>query len=212
MPTRGVEIVVTYKCNWNCDYCLVDTHNQPLRPFKEVKEDAINLPPNTEVTLAGGETGMLPKRHLIELIEILKNKNCDLDLLTNGLFIKKHPELLDHFKEVFYHCVEYLTDDHSIEFPDLDKTKFLYVLVVVDEDLKNGALLKMMDRYPNIKFLILPDTRRSNKINLSLFMNFMKENKHRVHERTMEEFLVDIGRTWGVRDGINPYGRISKKD
>ena len=26
---KEIEIVVTYKCNWNCSYCCVDTHNQP---------------------------------------------------------------------------------------------------------------------------------------------------------------------------------------
>jgi len=208
MPASGVELVITYKCDWDCSYCLIDTHNQPNRPYKEVKEDAIKIPSNTEVTLSGGETGLMPRRQLVELIDILKSKNCDLDLLTNGLFIKKHLDLLSNFKEVFYHCVEYLTDEHSIKYPDLDQNKFVYILVVIDEDLESGSLIRMMDRYPHIKFLVLPDTRRSHKISLIKFRKFITQYKDRVHERTLSEFLIDLARTWGDRDGIDPYGRI----
>jgi organic radical activating enzyme len=212
MPAAGVELIVTFKCDWTCEYCLVDTHNQIERPFSEVREDAINIVPGTEVTFAGGETGMLPRRHLVELINILKSKGCDLDLLTNGLFIKKHEPLLEHFNEVWYHCVEYLTDEHSITYPELDQSKFVYILVAIDDDLESGSLARMMDRYPHIKFLVLPDNRRSHRVSLNAFRSFMKTYKDRVHERTMSEWLIDLGRTWGDRDGYDPYGRVNKID
>jgi organic radical activating enzyme len=212
MPAIGVELILTFKCDWTCKYCLVDTHNQPNRPFKDVREDAINIAPGTEVTFAGGETGMVPRRHLVELIDILKSKGCELDLLTNGLFIKKHAPLLEHFNEVWYHCVEYLTDDHSIVYPDLDQSKFMYILVAIDDDIESGALARMIDRYPHIKFLVLPDNRRSHRVSLTAFRKFMNEYGDRVHERTMSEWLIDLGRTWGDRDGYDPYGRVDKID
>jgi organic radical activating enzyme len=177
-----------------------------------VREDAINIAPGTEVTFAGGETGMLPRRQLVELIDILKSKDCPLDLLTNGLFIKKHRPLLEHFNEVWYHCVEYLTDDNHIAYPDLDQSKFIYILVAIDDDISSGALARMINRYPHIKFLVLPDNRQSHRISLNMFRKFMDEYKDRIHERTMSEWLVDLGRTWGERNGYDPYGRIDKID
>jgi organic radical activating enzyme len=212
MPALGLELIITFKCDWNCSYCLVDTHNQIDRSFKEVLEDAINIAPNTEVTFAGGETGMLPRRQLVELIDILKQKGCELDLLTNGLFIKKHEPLLAHFNEVWYHCVEYLTDNNHIVYPDLDQTKFIYILVAIDDDIESGALERMINRYPHIKFLVLPDNRRSHRITLTLFRQFIDKYKDRIHDRTLSEWLIDLGRVWGERNGYNTYGRIDKID
>jgi len=193
MPS--VELILTFKCDWHCDYCLVDTHNQPLKTFDEVVAEAESYEPYTEVTLSGGETGLMSKAKLTKIIDILKAKHCPIDLLTNGLFIKKHPELLHHFEEVLYHCVEYLGDD--IQFPNLDQSKFLYILVVTNDNLKDDSILRMIDKYPHIKFVILPDTRSQRRIDFNLMNNFIKQHKDKIHERTMHEWAQDMCRTWG---------------
>lgn len=187
-----IELVLTYKCNWNCDYCLVDTHNQPDLTFKKVLQDAEEIKANSEVTFSGGEPGLLTKRNLTQLIDILKTKGCVIDILTNGMFIKKHIELIDEFEEVLYHCVEYLGDE--IKYPNLNQDKVTYILVVTDRDLSNSSILDMIDNYPHIKFLILPDIRNCRKVNLNMFMNFMKKYADRVHPRTMDDFVVSMGR------------------
>jgi hypothetical protein len=97
-------------------------------------------------------------------------------------------------------------------YPDLDQSKFMYILVAIDDDIESGALARMIDRYPHIKFLVLPDNRCSHRVSLTAFRSFMAEYKDRVHERTMSEWLIDLGRTWGDRDGYDPYGRIDKID
>ena len=192
---KSVELILTFKCDWDCDYCLVDTHNQPNKPFEDVVAEAEAIEPYTEVTLSGGETGSLTKAKLKKIIKILKDKHCVIDLLTNGLFIKKHPELLDNFEEVLYHCVEYL--DHDIQFPDLDQKKFLYIIIATNDTLKDGSILRFIERYPHIKFIVLPDTRGQRRIDFNLMNNFIRDNKDKIHERTMHEWKQDMLRVWG---------------
>lgn len=192
MHDNSYELLLTYKCNWFCDYCLIDTHNQPRLPFEKVLKEAHRIPPNSEVTLTGGEPGLLSKSKLRQVIDILKAKDCDIDILTNGVLFKKHWDLVYEFGEVIYHCVEYLGED--IEYPDLDQSVVTYILVIGDENLRDGSIINMIEKYPHIKFLLLPDVRPQRKINLNLFMNFMKEHKDKVHPRTMEDFVVDISR------------------
>jgi len=188
-----VELPLTYKCNWRCDYCLVDTHNQPPVDFDLLLERVKGFAPNTEVTFSGGEPGLLPRAKLELIISILKEKNCTIDLVTNGLFMKKHPELLPEIGEVLYHCVENLTDD--IEFPDLDQDRFIYVAIAFDDDFLNGTLVDLMDRYPHIRFLVSPELRPGMKSDMVLFRNFVKEHKDRLHPRTMSEYIRNISKT-----------------
>lgn len=197
MPSTGVELAVTYKCNWHCEYCLVDTHNQPDRHFSQVLCDIVKLDDGTEVTLSGGEVGLLSRRALNAIVVALKGKSCPIDLLTNGLMFKKHRGLLRCFEEIWYHCVEHLADDAEIEYPHEDQSKVLYIVVATDKELESGSLLKFINKYPHIKFLVLPDNRGQHRVNLNLFMAFFKEHKDKLHERTLPEFIVDLGRTWG---------------
>lgn len=69
------------------------------------------IPPNTIVTLFGGEPGLVDRSHVIQYIDILEKKNCTLYLETNGIFMKKYPDLLSRFKEILYHCSQELDID-----------------------------------------------------------------------------------------------------
>lgn len=35
---KEIELVVTWTCQWHCEYCCVDTHNRPKLDFDEVSE------------------------------------------------------------------------------------------------------------------------------------------------------------------------------
>jgi organic radical activating enzyme len=191
MP-KEVELALTYKCNWHCDYCISYTHSQPFLPFEEVLKRTKKIEPGTEVTFGGGEPGLLKRTQLEELIKILKEKNCPIDLLTNGLFFKRHMPLVHEFGKIHYHCVEYLPGE--IEFPDLNLKDVHYSLVVVDENFINGSIHNMIERYPHIKFLLLPDVRPQHKINLNLMMDFFGEHGHKVHPDSLKEFVTVISR------------------
>lgn len=187
---KEVELSLTNKCQWHCDYCVADIHNQPLRPYEDVLGEAKEISPCTEVTFSGGEPGLLKKEQIMELIGILKSKGCPIDLLTNGLFIKRFPDLLKHFGKVHYHCIEYIGDD--IEFPDRDDV--IYCVVVEDKNLLDGSLIKMINRYHHIKFLTLFDVRNQHKINLNNMTKFVNEYKDKIHPTALDEFITVVSR------------------
>ena len=37
-----IELIITWICNWTCEYCCVDTHNRPSLPFEDVKEKIVD--------------------------------------------------------------------------------------------------------------------------------------------------------------------------
>ena len=82
-----VELIVTWVCNWHCEYCCVDTHNRPKLSFDDVKLKLAKVPDRSFVTLSGGEVGSM-RRHEIEyILDQLEQKQCDIGINTNGLFI-----------------------------------------------------------------------------------------------------------------------------
>jgi organic radical activating enzyme len=191
---KEIELPLTNKCNWYCDYCVADIHNQPELPFEEVLRRVNEIEPGTEVTFGGGEPGLLKREQLELIIKILKDKNCVIDLLTNGLFFKRHMELVNVFGKIHYHCVEYLPDE--IEFPNLGEQydHVFYGLVVTNSNFLDGSIHEMITRYPHIKFLLLPDVRSQKKINLNLMMEFFNEHGDKVHQGSLQEFITVVAR------------------
>jgi organic radical activating enzyme len=196
MAKESIELFVTNRCNWFCDYCLVDTHNQPDKSFEDVMIDVHSIPAESEVTLSGGEPGLLSRSQLTEILETLKAKNCVIDLLTNGTFIRKYSDMLHYFDTILYHCLEYLTDE-EIEYPKLDQTKVKYILVTENENLEDGTLLNVMNKYTHIKFLIFPEARPRRKINMIKLYRFVTEHKDRLYPNTLEEIAYKLRRSWG---------------
>jgi organic radical activating enzyme len=190
--TKEIELPLTNKCNWHCDYCVADIHNQPELPFDEVLRRVNAIEPGTEVTFGGGEPGLLKREQLELLIKILKEKDCVIDLLTNGLFFRRHMPLAHVFGKIHYHCVEYLPDE--IEFPNLEMDHVFYALVVTNTNFLDGSIHTMINNYPHIKFLLLPDVRSQKKIDLNLMMNFMKTHGDKIHPGSLQEFVTVVAR------------------
>lgn len=189
---KEIELPLTNRCNWFCDYCVADIHNQPELPFEEVLKKVNEIEQGTEVTFGGGEPGILKREQLELIIKILKEKDCVIDLLTNGLFFKKHMPLAKEFGKIHYHCVEYLPGE--IEFPKLDLDNVFYGLVVLDRNFLDGSIHTMIERYSHIKFLLLPDVRAQRKVDLNLMMKFFKEHGHKVHPGSLDEFVTVVAR------------------
>ena len=155
---RNYEINLTYKCNWNCKYCCVDTHTKYIS-----KHCVMNLIEKIEndslVSLSGGEIGLLDKEYLVRVIDMLIKKNCKLSVNTNGLFLDKYPELLNNFQEILWHCSE---DLKNIIYPknfESIKSKTKLLLIIDNENLK---------RLPNVLkndtiYEIIPATRSTTK-------------------------------------------------
>lgn len=197
---ESIELPVTNRCNWFCSYCLVDTHNRDLLPIEEVLKTISEIPDGTSVTLSGGEPGMLERKNIELIIQKLQEKNCNIDLLTNGLFLTRYNDLLVNISEVFYHCIEDIPSfiknnkeiDFGINLPTHDKFDFIYVIVVLYEDLVSGNAQKIIEKYPDIQFMISPNKLLGKDKIINKFMQFFKLNESRVHPRTKSEFLRNM--------------------
>lgn len=141
------ELFVTYKCNWHCEYCIVDTHNRNV-DIEDVYREVKYIPEGTRVALIGGEPGMLSKDQVVKIIKELQEKNCPLELMTNGLFLEKYPEHIKDFEYILYHCSENLDNDIKV----YKEKNIEHQLTITDNNFKN--LDSFFEKYPNIKFRV----------------------------------------------------------
>jgi len=142
-------LYVTYKCNWRCDYCSEDTWNRPRVNNLQEKLDAIVE--GSDVSITGGEPGILPKDIMEDVIRQLKEKKCIINVNTNGTFFKRFKYLDEQVDSYLYHCSEQLEDEEII-IPDIDQNKIQYMLVITDDNM--DRLEYYVSKYPNINFLV----------------------------------------------------------
>ena len=134
MNLKKFEINITFRCNLKCPYCSMKERINQKKSLNENK-DVLNLinsiPKNSTLILSGGEPGLCRKEFLLKIIKIAKNKNLDLELNTNGLFIKRYSDLLIFFSRINLHIVP----NSDIELEKLKKynVNFVYILCK-DED------------------------------------------------------------------------------
>ena len=151
---KEIEIVVTWVCNWHCDYCCVDTHNRPTLTMDEVKAKLDKVIPGYNVTLSGGEVGSMKRADIEFILDELEKKGCQPSINTNGLFIKRYRDLLPRFEHILYHCSENMElDDDVIIDPTLN---LQYLLIVTDKNYKN--LKPFLDKYKDIQFHLVSST------------------------------------------------------
>ncbi len=176
---KELEIVLTYKCNWNCSYCCVDTHNQ-----KDIDQEILFKKIDTilseykdyNITLSGGEVGLLDKSIILYIIDKLKFFNLSLN--TNGLFLEKYPELISKFNNILYHCSPELDDRNVLlNLPN----HIQYMIVITDNNITNLELF--LNYYNDIKFHLVPASNPWNvqKPILSKKNKLMILKKYRKH-------------------------------
>jgi organic radical activating enzyme len=183
---KEVELVVTWICQWHCDYCCVDTHNRPKLLFDDVKEKLEKIPDGYNVTLSGGEPGSLNRSDLLYILDRLEAKGCKVSINTNGLFIKRYSDLIDRFEEILYHCSEDINLDDEIYIDP----RLSYLLIVTDKNFER--LGRFLDKYPDIKFNLVAATNPAGIFNITLSTH----NKHRMlklfHDRMTEESIMRV--------------------
>ena len=173
-------LITTYKCNWDCDYCCVDTHNQPEPSRERVLELANRVQPDSHVTLLGGEPGMLEEEMLVTLLELFEAKNCDVSVATNGLFFIKFPQHLHRIHRFHYHCS--LTLKNTVyQPPNHEELSIKYLIIVTDESFPR--LDAFLTKNSHIAFTVTaadqhikvdgtPTTKLSAGNRIKLYQNF----------------------------------------
>lgn len=161
---KEIELVVTWTCNWHCEYCCVDTHNRPKMSMEDVVIKLEKVIPGYNVTLSGGEVGSMKREDIEFILDELEKKNCRPSINTNGLFIKRYRDLLPRFDTILYHCSENLDiDDEIIIDKDLNLE---YLLIVTDNNYHK--LDDFLKKYPNINFSLVGATNPEGIHNVTL--------------------------------------------
>jgi len=183
-----IELVVTWTCNWFCDYCCVDTHNRPKLTMEEVRAKLDKIIPGYNVTLSGGEVGTMKRSDIEFILDELEKKNCRPSINTNGMFIKRYKDLLSRFDTILYHCSEDLDlDDDIIVDPELN---LQYLLIVTDNNYHK--LDAFLAKYPDIEFHLVAATNPEgiNGVTLSNKLKHAMLSRH--HQRMSEESKMRV--------------------
>lgn len=148
--------MVSCKCNWHCQYCAVNNSHDRKDYLSDetIIANANKVEPRSIVTIFGGEPGLTKRELLEKCIEILEAKECQIYLETNGLFIQKYPDLLNHFYEILYHCSEDLEPNGQIL--EFKHSRIRYLLIIHDKNIHKLQLF--LNSHPNIQFDMLEAT------------------------------------------------------
>lgn len=185
---KEIELVVTWVCQWHCDYCCVDTHNRPTLTMDEVKAKLDKVIPGYNVTLSGGEVGTMKRADIEYILDELEKKGCRPSINTNGLFIKRYRDLLPRFDTILYHCSEDLNiDDEIIIDPELN---LQYLLIVTDNNYHR--LEAFLNKYPDIQFSLVAATNPEGikGVTLSAKLKHAMLAKH--HSRMTEDSKLRV--------------------
>jgi len=129
-------ITITYKCNWFCDFCIIDTHNQKEIEFDRIKKLLKCIKPNSNVSITGGEPGLADKKIVEYVIKELEKLKSKININTNGLFLHKYKEYLKKIDSIYYHCSENLNNYVNPVIDDNVKD-IEYMIVVSDNNIHN---------------------------------------------------------------------------
>ena len=144
-------LTTTWECNWDCPYCIVDTHSQKQITIEQIKQKLKLIKPKSTVSLSGGEPGMLKEDNLKFIIDELLKKECEITVNTNGLFFKKYHKFDKYIQSYLYHCTENI--DNDIIIPEkIDLNKIDFMIVVTDNNMTN--LKSFLEKYKDLNIKV----------------------------------------------------------
>jgi len=174
-------ITPSYKCNWFCKYCIVDTHNREDPDFEVIKKQINDILPKSFVAISGGEPGLVPKDKLNYIYSALLLKECFIQVNTNGTFFKNCKEFIDSTGYFIYHCSENLTN--PIIVPDVPSEKIHYTLVLTNENYKR--LDNYIDQYPFLIQLVGADRNKGKTLSIQNGIEIFDKYKHKLTIQSM---------------------------
>ncbi|MCD8287569.1 MAG: radical SAM protein [Porphyromonadaceae bacterium] len=122
-----VQLSISSACNLNCIYCYATARKESRYPkmtlddYKRVIDGICKINPNVSFTLTGGEP--LLNKECFAIAAYIREKNCDVDILTNGTFINEDNIL--QIKKLFYR-VTISADGSTPELAELFRGKNQY--------------------------------------------------------------------------------------
>lgn len=193
-------LYVTYRCNWNCNYCSEDTWNRADVTDQDLLRKVESITPNSDVSITGGEPGLLPKPLMETVIQQLRDKDCEIHINTNGTFFKKFNYLCDSVDGFLYHCSEDLQEDIYIP-THVDQQKIQYMLVLTDRNYHR--LDYYLDQYPSINFLIFgADNIIGNGLSRKNGFELSRKYRGRIHDESHIHLITkcrDVHQMRGLR-------------
>ena len=156
---KQVEIKVTFECNWNCYYCAENTHCREPINFETVLQN-IEKYKDFKIILSGGEPGLLSKS---QWDLIFKIKDSNLELNTNGTFLKRYPQFVNKFNKINYHCSIDLDFCKIFDYKNIE-----YLIIVTDSNFHK--LEAFLNKYKSINFNVI--ACNMNFDNYKSFKNF----------------------------------------
>ena len=175
-------LFITYKCNWDCSYCITQTHKQNKINTEDIIIQVESIK-NQKVSFSGGEPGMVPIKELEKIIFILINNNCRIFINTNGEFFK-HKHLLKYITWFNYHCSENL-DNIVIPAPVLNTS---YTIVVSESNYINLELFMENNKY---KFTIY-GADLYDKLNKIDGIKIWNKYKHRIDPSSKKYLMTQF--------------------
>ena len=192
------EIEITYKCNWNCEYCCVQTHTKKalsneeiINNLKKSSNNFIDLNGGA-LTISGGEPSLADSELIKEIYNLSKEHNFQLSLNSNGriFYPKVYPIFKDMIKdiEINWHVSENCEWFDNIywilSLIEKDSLNVQPMLVVTNNNVIN--LDNFMDKWTKtaktIKILIVP---ASNPYTGRIYLNKNHQkaiyNKYKKH-------------------------------
>lgn len=141
-PNRELRMVLTQKCNYKCTFC----HGEGMQNIQQDKMNAQDYAFLFKVgkeyfgmdttTLSGGEP--LFRRDSIDIAKALYNEGADITVTTNGLLLKKRPEIGKYAQRI------------NVSLHTLDEMTYGNIVQVQNTmDLVKSGMLGIRDAYPD---------------------------------------------------------------
>lgn len=176
---------VTYECNWFCPYCVCDTHSQLKRSFETVLEKLKEVENDSILSLSGGEPGMLSEDQLKQIVKIAKEKNCRLEVITNGT-IFNYPKICKDIDLFYYHCSIDL--NHRGQVNKKYKDKCFFTVNAYDSNM--SRITKFFEVNSDIAITIVPTVEAI--VQGVKGPSLSRENAQKILDRAQELKLSDI--------------------
>lgn len=214
MVRNELCLLLTNICNKSCSYCLTDCQNistpdmRSLDKEKLYKLNSLSLSSYTEISIAGGEPGLVAEPSLWDLFNYLYARNVGPEkilILTNGLFLKRYGRRFDMF------CYDYhvTSADDFVDFSPLNLS-MTHSYVVNDDNIFD--LKSLLKTAKHVKIDVVLD-KNLDSISDFLFSKLqdLTQNHTNLHARILDDLLItDIKQVFNSRLQLELCHKISK--